>query len=439
MSKGQETIIKTVHQYSKGLIAASDMEKLEEIARDYCYVKNQVYQRYGGIYGLPKIYPGYTVQNEMTRSGLRKRLGLPAAYFYCAIFDALGDVKSQWSYARGRVEKNILNHPKLSSEERHYLRFIMKQSQCFEAVMCRKAPQIEGNWQEKYESLRAEVDGHKMEQYLRRQMRKHLQKIHTDTLDGFSVTVKGYRYGEHGIYLSTKQKRNRVFIPLTDGNQYERQLHISINPDEGKVRIDVPIEIRTRSRENYCNEIGLAVGMREMFVTDKGNVYGGKYGVYQTALTEYVREGQACYRRNRHNNPGRKKYYTGKKRLEAALHSYVNAEINRMLKIEKPRIIYIPKLPPVPVAGVNRRINYSVGMWQRGYVRSRLAQKCRECTIELVEVFGKDISKVCSRCGGTGGKDEEDFICRSCGLVLSKKQNAAQNARNRGRVNLGSL
>ena len=88
MSKGQETIIKTVHQYSKGLIAASDMEKLEEIARDYCYVKNQVYQRYGGIYGLPKIYPGYTVQNEMTRSVLRKRLVLPAAYFYCAIFYA---------------------------------------------------------------------------------------------------------------------------------------------------------------------------------------------------------------------------------------------------------------------------------------------------------------------------------------------------------------
>ena len=434
MEKAQETIYKTVHQYSRGLVPASDMEKLEEIAKDYCHVKNQIYQRYGGIHSLAKLYPGYTVQNEMTQSGMRKSLGLPVAYFYCAVFDALGDVKSQWSYTRARVEKSIRSHPDLNHKERHYLRFIMKQSQCFEAVLSGKIPDISGNWQEKFEILRAEVDGRRLDQYLRRQVRKHLQKLHTDAADGFSVAVKGYRYGDHGIYLSTKEKRKRIFIPLTDGNQYERQLHISIDPDAGKIKIDIPIEVKTKNREDYCNEVGLAVGMTEMFVTDQGNIYGGRYGIYQDALTEYVREGQARYRRNRQNNPGRKKYYAGKERLESALHTYVNAEINRMLETEKPRIIYIPKLPSVPKAGINRKINYSASMWQRGYVRSRLAQKCRERSIELVGVFGKDISRECSRCGGNGSIGQGDFICSRCKLVLPRKHNAAKNARSRGRL-----
>ncbi len=71
------TICKTVRQYNSEPISETDMKKLQEIAKDYSTVKNYVYQRYGGIKSLPKIYPGYTVQNEMTASGLRTTLGLP--------------------------------------------------------------------------------------------------------------------------------------------------------------------------------------------------------------------------------------------------------------------------------------------------------------------------------------------------------------------------
>ena len=73
----QEIIYKTVYQYNKETIPARDMERLSEIAEDCRTVRNYVYDRYGGIGGLAKIYPGYTVQNEMTKSGLRERLGLP--------------------------------------------------------------------------------------------------------------------------------------------------------------------------------------------------------------------------------------------------------------------------------------------------------------------------------------------------------------------------
>jgi len=430
----QEALYKTVYQYNKNPIPVRDMARLQEIAEDCREVRNYVYDRYGGIGGLAKIYPGYTVQNEMTKSGLRERLGLPSVYFYLSIFDALGDIKSQWTRTKSRIEKNIQANGKLTPEDRHYLRFVMKQSRCFEAVLKRGEPDLKGDWKETYEGLCVGVDTHKLNQYLCRQVRRHLVKPHTDMADGFTASPKGYRYADHGIYLSMKESRQRLFVPLTDNNRYNRQVYIRLCPKEGNVIINVPVEVKKRYPPGYEGEIGLAVGMRCMFVTDKGNAYGEKYLEYQSALTEYVRERLPRHRRYAANNPGMKKYNAGKARLENTLHTYVNAEINRMLETEKPGIIYLPKLPAVANAGVNKKVNATVNMWQRGFVKSRLMQKCRERSVEVVEVFGKGISTECCRCGADGIKEESQFRCMSCGLEMPERQNTARNVLKRGKA-----
>lgn len=428
------TICKTVHQYNSASIPEADMEKLMEIAKDYSAVKNYVYQRYGGIRSLPKIYPGYTVQNEMTASGLRKDLGLPSVYFYLAVFDALGDIKNQWTQTKDRIEKCIRENENLTPADRHYLRFVMKQSQCFESILLEQEILLTEDWKTPFEEVRAGVEEHRLNQYLRRQVRRHLHKLHTDTADGFAVSGKAYRYDDHGIYLAIKEKRKRIFIPLTDNNRYTKQLYVRLLPDEGNIVIHAPVERKVRQQEDYHREVGLAIGIRAIFVTDEGHVYGEKYSEYQYALTEYVREGSIRYRRNKEKNPGRKKYTAHRKRLEAALHTYINAEINRMLRTEKPAVLYLPKLPQSSKAGVNKKINHSVNMWQKGYVRKRLAQKCKEQSIELTEVFGKNISNECSQCGEIGQKTKDIFICKACGAQLPERENAAKNALKRGQM-----
>ncbi len=99
----KNTICKTVRQYNKEPIPKADMKKLQEIADDYSKVKNYVYQRYGGIGALSKLYPGYTIQNEMTASGLREQLELPSVYFYLAVFDAIKDIKGQWTNTKAKL------------------------------------------------------------------------------------------------------------------------------------------------------------------------------------------------------------------------------------------------------------------------------------------------------------------------------------------------
>lgn len=408
------------------------MQKLLEIAADYAKVKNYVYARFGGIGSLSKLYPGYTVQNEMTASGLRDTLGMPSVYFYLAVFDALGELKAQWTRTKARVLKNVGLNQGFTEDEKHYLCFAVRISNAFEQILNQKPVELTKELTAQYELLLNRVDAERLHRYLCRQVRKYHVKPHTENASGFAIAERAYRYGDGGIYISSKEKRKRIFVPLTDHNQYKSQLYIKLNPKEGAIEIHVPIRTAVRGHPDYTGKVGIAFGMYTMLTTDEGNRYGEELGAYQLAYADWIRAQTASYQRNRENNPGRKKYYARKRRMEERLHGYINQELNRFLCTEKPRTIYMARLPGTQAKGGNKRINHSVSLWQRGYIRRRLTQKCEEQSIEIIEVLGKDISRECSRCKALGMKKEGRFRCPSCGYEEDEKRNAACNAKKRG-------
>ena len=99
------------------------------------------------------------------------------------------------------------------------------------------------------------------------------------------------------------------------------------------------------------------------------------------------------------------------------------------------------KLPRPKAGGANKKINHSMAQWQRGYIRRRLMQKCKEQSVELIEVLGKDISRECSSCGAAGKKSEGTFTCPACGYEAEEKTNTARNVKKRGQGDgvLGAL
>ncbi len=452
-----DTVCRTVRQYNKNPISVEDMKKLQEIAEDYRKVKLYVYQRYGGIGSLSKLYPGYTVQNEMTDSGLRAELGLPSVYFYLAMFDALGDIKGQWTRTKTKLLRLIGQNDNLSGDEKHYLRFLLKVNNAFTAVLNQEDIVLPKEMQGKYLELAAKIDAEKMHRYLCRQVRKyHVSNLvqgktgQAESCTGFAISERAYRYGDeggrkkrpdgqgksadrcYGIYISTKENRKRIFVPLTDRNQYKSQLYIRLFPQEARIEISATIDVSVRSHEDYTNQTGLAMGVFTMLTTHEGHVYGEKLGEYQREYADWVREQTGNYNRNKTHNPGRKKYQAKKKRYEERLHSYINHELNRFLQTEKPQQLYIVKLPGAQSGGVNRKINHSVSMWQRGYIRKRLEQKCKEQSVELVEVLGKGISTECSCCGAGGNRKDGMFSCDACGYTVEEKINTAKNVLKRG-------
>ncbi len=427
-----ETICKIVRQHNKVPVSGEDMRKLTEIAKDYAKVKNYVYQRYGGIRSLSKLYPGYTVQNEMTRSGLRESLGLPSVYFYLAIYDALGDLKSQWAGTKAAVLKAIGDNESLTEEEKHFLRYLLKVSQALEAVLEGTLPQLPGKLQQQYDQLSGPVDVHKAENYLRRQVRKHHARPHTDREDRFTISEKAYRYGEHGIYIAAKEKRKRIFIPLTDANCYTRQISLHLFPEENRLELRIPIDVAAKKHPDYERCVGISLGVVTMLTTDEGHRYGEELGKRQSRLSGWIREQSILYHQNREANPGRKKYYANKQRLEEQLHSYINQELNRFLREEKPAVVYLPRLPQPGAVSRIKKVNYDMSMWQRGYIRERLTLKCREQCVKLAEVPGKDISRECSSCGAQGSRKEGVFFCPQCGYTGDGGENTARNVKKRG-------
>ena len=59
-------------------------------------------------------------------------------------------------------------------------------------------------------------------------------------------------------------------------------------------------------------------------------------------------------------------------------------------------------------------------------------QKCKEQSVEIVEVLGKNISNECSVCGAFGAKADGMFRCLACGYQAEEKMNTARNVKNRG-------
>ena len=425
------TITKTVRQYSAAPVPPDTMGKLQAVADGYCAVKNYVYQRYGGIRSISKLYPVYTIQNEMTKSGLRQALGLSGASFYPAVFEALVDLRNHWDKEKGVVGKRVRENGAFSDADRHYLRFLLSIDRIFVAVLNRQSFEVSEKIRERYEELSRSVDAPRLENYLRRQIRKIHARPKTGAADSFVATMDGYRYADHGIYLATTERRKRVFIPLTDNNRYTRQIEVRLFPEDRRIELRVPIEMRIREHADYRAEVGLAMGMKVMLTTHEGHTYGEDIEKYQQNLTVWMREEHDKYQKNRLANPGRKKYAAEKRRREGHLHSYINKELHRLLRTEKPRIVCIMKFPQGNRRYGEASVSYSIRSWQRGYIRRQLMQKCRENAVELVEVFGKDIGTECSRCGGTGTREGGIFSC-PCGYSVPEKQNVAQNAKKRG-------
>ena len=128
------------------------------------------------------------------------------------------------------------------------------------------------------------------------------------------------------------------------------------------------------------------------------------------------------------NNLGTQKYDRRKEKERAKTQSFINTEINRMFASEKPQRIVITK--PITINKTKLRskaANRNMTRNFNGYIRERLAYKCRLNAIELVEINSKGTGVLCSRCGAEGTRRSDVFWCPDCGYQASISLNGAKN------------
>ena len=397
------TLTKTICQYSEPL-PKDTMEFLKGIAIDYCKVKNYTYKRFSGIKSLNRLTPVYSILNEMRYCGLREQLNLPVVYYELAIADAVTDIKARWGTVKNKVGELITANENLSNDDRIYLRTVLKMNSVYTAIL---------NHQE-YEIPKNAVN--------------------------LNIDVK---------HIVCRVPRKRICLPLRDNRIFHRQIQIHIR--ENYAVLTVPVETKVRKHNDYINMICVYIGYKDLFTLSSGKIYGEGLGEILDPETERLMKKnserqkiQLIYQQLMENgnllkadqvhlnNLGKYKYDKQKERERSKTITFINSEINRMLKEEKPQKVIITK----PVTK-NKTMQYSkmenrkLTRNFRSYIRERLAYKCQLNSIELIEINSKGTGKICSSCGVEGKREGMEFICENCGMRISIPLNSAKNIENK--------
>ena len=432
------TVTKTIWQYSEQL-PEETMDFLKSIAVDYCKVKNYVYGRYSGIRNLNNLTPVYNILNEMRGCGLREQLNLPVVYYELAIAEAVTNIKSNWGNVKNRIGDCITENENLSDDDRIYLRTVLKLNSVYAAIL---------NYQEYEMPRKAEgldIDVKRLNNLLRRLTRKYLTQPKSDCTDTFRVSPNGYSYKNGAIRIVCRIPRKRVSIPLRDGRMFDRQIQVQIRQND--VALAVPVEARVKAHQDYTNTVFIYIGRQDMFTLSNGHVYGEAL----EGLSDPETERLARKNRERHkmyamyarsakdgdtqkscrieaNNFGKIKYDRQKEKERQRTKNYINSEINRMIETEKPARIVITR----PVTRNKTRIyarsaNRKMARSFNGYIRERLAYKCKVHSIELMEISSRHTGQKCSACGEEGKRLGREFVCEGCGQKTTIALNSAKN------------
>ncbi len=484
--KTTEIITKTV-TLSSGPLPDETMEALRGLAQDYGKVKNYVYQRYSGIANVNRLTPVYSILNEMRYCGLRQQLNLPVVYYELAISEAVGDIKGMWGMLKNHIRVLVRENQNLSEEDRLYFYTVLKINSVFSAILNRQEYEMPDKVKETV--LDVKRLNNLLCRLVRRHLKMPTQQKNNYfavSPNGYRSDTAGLyltgRIPRRRIFLPVKglgePDRQLRIILGTDNVKIVRPVDV-----EARKRKDYTntiyayigySDMLTLSNGNiYGKSLGSLVTPETERLSEKNNERGKIYAAYrkqksgrvenQGAVKELdinaqdiggrcadIQQGiEGCNeempekfpaqkkrgpssvklsQKLETNNLGRKKYDEQKRRARERTQNFINAELNRMFREEKPERIVITK----PVTR-NRAKNYSKS-WNRkmsrsfrGYIRDQIAFKCRLNTVELIEISSKGTGSVCSSCGKEGRRAGTEFICEACGYRSTIAVNSARN------------
>lgn len=330
-------------------------------------------------------------------------MNITSVYFYRAIFDALYDIKKQWARLRNKLRFRVMQNANLNDSDRQYICWILKHPKLYAHVLQRKRLDLPVNFQDK------QLNTRRLHNLVCRLTRKYKEvKCHADRCNSFGVTNRAYKYVSGGIKISTKFRNQRIFIPLTDKNQYDMQLLLKFDSNN-RIVLHVPVQQRIHQNVDFTNQIEIRFGYATMLDIINGRTYGGRLGQFMSRETTRLKQKHACRQKlfihskqcvkdgdNRkalrilQNNLGIKKYLRQKQRADAMVKGYINAQLNRMIQLEKPKMISIPKFREIAYKQVPCELRIYLSRWLRGYIRQRLEYKCVQNDIKLIEIKMND-------------------------------------------------
>jgi transposase, IS605 OrfB family, central region len=269
-------------------------------------------------------------------------------------------------------------------------------------------------------------------------------------LDGKVVELSkkeenGAKSFDYWLKVSTLEKGNPVYIPLKTNTYAEKVDGEFLNycqiieDDNGNIEFRIIKQLKKKEYIPATNEIAIDLGLRPLFATDKGDLFGRNFFDTLKAFDEKITKRMASLQKRGIRPRSDRKYRKYVDNLRDLLKNEINRLINVIIRIYKPRRIIIEKLD-FRSPELSKRMNRMIQNFGKRYIKEKLQRLQELYGIEITEINPAYTSQECSCCGYVdkrNRRDTQEFECKACGNKTNAQVNGAKNILKRS--SLGNL
>lgn len=420
-------------------------------------IKNYVWSRYSGISSLLK-QSGWTIRDELIQKDLLSKK-ITKTLSRVAIEKSASVIKTNWITTKKKVKKAIAQNENLTKDDKRYLYLCLKHTPTLYNILNYKKVDYQTDY------LRVlNVDVHRLNNLLRRYIRRYKTKSHTNKAN-IILTSNLYKFNSNNktFTFSGKSKHSRIEISLI-GNvpKLKGTLELVKNQKSNQYYLHIPLD-RVISKKSMTNEseiLGLDVGITDLITLSNGSVYGANSAELFYALSDNLvnknRLRLFAYKRKlekrisvekdlvkksilelklknlKENNLGSQKRNSIIGKYKSRIVSYINCELNKMVKEEDLKEIVREDLNWInKKKNVNRKQQNRFSTWSKGVLLERLSVKLYEKEIKETIVNPAYTSQVCCKCNHLGNRNGKVFKCSNCSISIDADFNASINIKKR--------
>jgi len=236
---------------------------------------------------------------------------------------------------------------------------------------------------------------------------------------------------DYWLNLSTLEKGKKIKLPIDSNSYFEGKIgniknFVQFNfGKKDKIGIVFLKDIDKIEYIPKTDKIGLDLGLKNLFATNRGDIFGRGFSKIITKYNTYISE-LAKNRQKQKLKTASKRYKNLIQKLRNYLKNEINRVVNNIIKIYKPKEIIIERLD-FKSPKLSKKLNRLISNFGKKIITDKFKNLKDEFGIIITEVNPAYTSQTCSKCGYVdkrNRKNQETFICGFC----HKKQNADINA-----------
>ena len=421
-------------------------------------IKNYVWSRYNGIGSLLK-QSGWTIRDELIQKDLLSKK-ITKTLSRVAVEQSAATIKSNWTTTKKKVKKAIAQNENLTKDDKHYLYLCLKHTPTLYNILNYKKVDYATDC---LKDLK--VDVHRLNNLLRRYIRRYKTKSYTNKANVI-LTSNLYKFDlNNSIFSFTGKKKNSKVTITLIGNipKLKGTLELVKNQKSNQYYLHMPLDriIIKKEMTEQSEILGLDVGITDLITLSNGSIYGANSAeLFYTLSDNLVNKNRSrlfSYKRQleeriltendpskksilelklknlENNNLGSKKRISKISKYKSRIVSYINCELNKMVKEEDIEEIVREDLNWISKKkkNVSRKQQNRFSTWSKGVLLERLSVKLAENGIKETIVNPAYTSQVCCKCNHLGSRNGKVFKCLNCNLNIDADFNASINTKKR--------